>query len=151
MSRFLTPLDLRQLGRRRWMLLAPLLYDSDLIGHLCVPAEFICDLASVPRWLPVTWYLTGDSARGPAVIHDYLYQHPESGDRQLADAVFREAMAVHQPDLGFEAEPTWRRGLMWAGVRVGGWKAWRDHGKRVSLLNPIWTETGWPDLTSPGA
>lgn len=135
-------LDLRQLGRARWMTLAPLVFDSAIVGRLEVPAEFITDLASVPR-LPFVFLLSGDSARGPAVLHDFLYQR-QLVDRDVADAVFREAMAAHAPELGFEAEPAWRRGLMWAGVRVGGWHAWAGHRERASLLNPIWTHEGWP-------
>lgn len=141
---FHAPLDIRQLGRRRWMTLAPLVYRSDLLVEpVTIPSEFITDLASVPR-LPFAYLLAGDRAHGPAVVHDWLYQHPDWEDRALADAMLLEAMTVEQLDLGFEAESLVMRRIIWAGVRAGGWLAWREHGKRQAALNPIWTRTGWP-------
>jgi hypothetical protein len=140
---FVGHLDLRQLGRSRWATLAPLTFISARAGRITVPAEFITDLASVPR-LPLAYLLTGDRARGPAVIHDYLYQHPDWSDRALADLVFTEAMASHQPDFGFEAESATIRALMYHGVRAGGWVAWLRHGKRAVDLNPEWSATAWP-------
>jgi hypothetical protein len=139
-------LDVRQLGHSRWMTLRPLTYDSDLLAahQIVVPAEFITDLSSVPR-LPFAYMLTGDRARGPAVIHDWLYQHPDWQNRTLADAIFQEAMGVSQLEFGFAAESWLIRKLMWAGVRAGGWYAWNHTPTRARLLNPIWSATGWPE------
>lgn len=142
-GKFLTPLDLRLRGYKKWETLAELRYQSDLMGLIVVPKEFITDLASVPR-LPLAYMITGDRAPGPAVIHDYLYQSPKFENRKLADAVIDEAMAVNQPELGFEAENDIIRTLIWTGVRAGGWKAWNDHKGRGATLNPIWTQGGWP-------
>ena len=128
------------------MTLAPLRYESDLAAStIIVPAEFITDLASVPR-LPLAYLIAGARAPGPSVIHDYWYQHPDLDDRQLGDGVFAEAMAVHQPDLGFEAEMAPIRGLMWGAVRSGGWLPWMRHGKRAASLNPIWSASKWPEV-----
>jgi hypothetical protein len=128
------------------MTLAPLRYWSAVADrYFDIPAEFITDLASVPR-LPFAYLLTGDRARGPAVVHDWLYQSPSWGDRALADAIFDEAMGVDQPEIGYEAEDAVIRGLMYSGVRAGGWKAWAAHGKRASELNPIWSSTAWPEI-----
>ena len=52
-----------------------------------------------------------------AVIHDYLYQHPDRSRRD-ADEIFLEAMGV----LGIAR---WRRCAMWAAVGVGGHWAYR--------------------------
>ena len=115
MSRFLTPLDMRDnegLADEKWVLLAPLVYESDIAGRvITVPAGFPTDLASVPRW-PLVYSLCGGIARRPAVVHDYLYTSGRAS-RSVADAVFREASQV----IGV---PAWRHWLMWAGVRVGG-------------------------------
>lgn len=142
---FLGPLELRQAAGGTWITLRPLLYRSaraDMV--ITVAAEFITDLASVPR-IPFVYMLAGGRARGPAVVHDWLYQHPDWEDRALADAILREAMAVDHPELGFEPEPAWVRGLIWAGVRVGGWVAWRGYRTRGIRLNPEWTAAGaWP-------
>jgi len=64
----------------------------------------------------------------------------------MADAILLEAMAVNQPELGFEAEAAPIRGLMWSAVRSFGWIPWRRHGKRAANLNPIWTATAWPEV-----
>lgn len=146
-GKFLTHLDLRLKGSGVWETLAELRYQSDLAGLIVVPKEFITDLASVPR-LPLAFLITGERAPGPAVIHDYLYQHPDFDNRKLADAVIDEAMTCNQPDLGFEAENGVIRNLIWSGVRVGGWKAWQEHGKRGAVLNPEWTKTTWPQIES---
>lgn len=97
----------------RFVLLAPLVYLSAVIGgEVVVPAGEKTNLASVPR-LPLAYLLAGDTARYPAVVHDYLYSCRDVS-RSKADAVFLEAMKV----VGV---PWWRRGLMWAAVRAGGW------------------------------
>jgi hypothetical protein len=119
-SRFLTPLRAEKSGEF-WTILQPLVYESDLLQkHVVVPAGFVSDFASVAR-LPLMFLLAGDEAHEAAVIHDYLYSKQEVS-RSVADAVFREAMAV-------TGEPAWRRFLMWSGVRLGGWIAW--NGKPV--------------------
>lgn len=144
MSEFLTPLEVRLVGRKRWMTLIPLVYRSDVAGVITVPSEFITDFASVPR-LPLAYLLAGDRAPGPAVIHDWMYQHPDFEDRILADTVIGEAMGVDQPDLGFIAEPLPIRVAITSAVRAFGWWAWRNHGKRAAALNPIWSATAWPE------
>lgn len=113
---FLSELELREADENRddgkWIVCQPLVYDSLVAGRtITVPAGYQTDLASVPR-LPLVYWLCGGRANKPAVVHDYLYS---TGlvPRPVADAVFREAMAV----VGV---PTAYRWLMWAGVRVGG-------------------------------
>jgi hypothetical protein len=100
----------------RWVLEQPLVYLSDIAKRaFTVPAGFQTDLASVPR-LPLVFLLAGDCAREAAVVHDFLYSTHEV-DRATADAVLREASAC-------TGVPTWRRWLMWAGVRIGGGSHW---------------------------
>lgn len=143
MSRFLDPLRAEQLDSVRWMTLTPLRYESTLLSDLVsVPARFITDFASVPRWLPVTWYLAGNTAHRPAVIHDWLYQrHVVEGiERGTADAVLYEAMGADE----IEPIPAWQQWIIWSGVRAGGWVAWRNHERRGAQLNPKWTAAGWP-------
>lgn len=117
MSRFLTPLRAEKSGIF-WTILQPFIYESDLLQTvIVVPEGFVTDFASVPR-LPLMFLLAGDEAHEAAVIHDYLYSKQEV-PRDQADAVFKEAMGV-------TGEPSWRRWLMWAGVRAGGWFAWNN-------------------------
>lgn len=97
----------------KFRLLAPLVYLSAVMGgEITVPEGTVTDLASVPR-LPLAYLLAGDTARYPAVIHDYLYSSKKV-KRSQADAVFLEAMEV----VGV---PWWRRYMMWMGVRTFGW------------------------------
>ena len=136
MSHFVTPLDTRKLGkgprgRSTYKLLAPLVYVSDaLASTITVPAGFITDYASVPR-LPLVFLVTGDKAHEAAVIHDWLYTtHAHEGrevSRELADRVFREAVAVAE-------ESATLAGLMYAGVRLGGAGAWDAAGPAQSPM-----------------
>jgi hypothetical protein len=104
-------------------LVKPLVYYShSLRAYLIVSHGFLTDLASIP-WL-FQWLLprVGRWDRA-AVIHDYLYSiqtHP----RHLCDAILREAMQADGVD--------WRRWLIWAGVRVGGWLPWYRDGKALA-------------------
>lgn len=85
-----------------------------------VPKGFVTDLASIPRLLwrilpPIGAY---DAA---AVIHDFLYR-TNGVTRKQADAVFNEAMALHQ----VSALVRW---AMYRGVRLGGWVPWNKYRK----------------------
>ena len=141
--RFLGPLDLRLYGKGKWITLASFSYESAQYPKpILVPADFVSDLASVPR-APFAYLLTAERAPAPAVLHDWLYQHPQWTDRGLADAIFLEAAGVSQPELGIEGEAGIIRYLMYGGLWVGGWKAWRDN-KRRAALNPIWTRDRGP-------
>lgn len=139
MSRFLTKLRIERVedqsrdGRGTWRLIDPLAYDSDVAETIfIVPADFVTDLASVPR-LPFAYLLTGGIGHAAAVVHDMLYTTQEV-PRSLADAVFKEALAV----LGVPGYQSW---LMWAGVRVGGGGSWDAPGPEqpgyvAEQLNP---------------
>jgi hypothetical protein len=115
-AKFITPLILKQLDRKRWQLEASLMYATDVIDRvLVVPTGFITDLASVPR-LPLTFLLAGGKAPGPAVVHDWLYSTHEV-DRKTADDIFYEAILA----AGHSKATAW---IMWLGVRAGGGFAW---------------------------
>ena len=118
MSNFETDLDNRVLSDRVYRLNSPLIYRSDTLGLIAVPAGFQTDFASVPR-IPLIYEAWGDRAHREAVIHDYLYRKDSIPvvDRSMADSVFKEAMkATGKP---------WRIWwFMWLGVRAGGWTAY---------------------------
>jgi hypothetical protein len=80
--------------RANWRLIRPLIFESAIRGVIEVPAGFVTDFASVPR-LPIAFWLFGDTAHAPAVIHDYLVrvEYPQCKIEwtQAAD-VFEEAM-----------------------------------------------------------
>lgn len=117
MSRFLTSLDVRLLSDSedsdgKWMLVSPLLYESDVAGKIIkVPIAFETDFASVPR-VPIIFDLMGDLAHAAAVLHDYLYATGEVS-RATADAVLKEAAIV-------SGIPKWKAWLMYLAVRTFG-------------------------------
>ena len=113
---FLAPPRVEFLDDEHARLLAPLVYDSPTAGRITVPAGFETDFASVPR-IPFAYWLAGNTAHGPAIVHDWLYRTHQVSRRQ-ADAVFYEAM-------GAWGMMGWRRGLMWGAVRAFGWSPWR--------------------------
>jgi hypothetical protein len=107
----------------RLILDGPLVY-RDAAGDVWeVPKGFSSDLASVPRWVPG---IVRIAFRGPlqtahaAILHDALYASG-STTRADADRLFWEALRAS----GEGVVGAW---LLWAGVRIGGWWAWRRTG-----------------------
>lgn len=83
-----------------------------------VPAGFVTDFASVPRFL---WSIFPPHGRysPAAVFHDWLYQYGPL-TRAGADKAFLESMAALKV-------PLWQRLAMYAGVRLGGGVAWEKY------------------------
>jgi hypothetical protein len=125
MAKFLTELDchLKATCENIWILDSSLIYESDIVGPVSVPAGFETDLASVPR-LIVIYELWGNRCHREAVIHDYLYRIdsvPQASKLQ-ADRTFLEAMKV----LG---KPFYIRWFMFAGVAAFAWMSF--HRRKV--------------------
>ena len=91
-------------------------------------AGMLTDFASIPKiaWQiigPPTGYGKGREYGPAAVIHDMLYMHMGipfcspaiEFSRETCDLIFRLAMESLDVD-------EWRRKLMYAAVRAGGWK-----------------------------
>lgn len=116
MARFLSELVLKELPDKEWELVEPLVYESDIVGRVIVPAKFKTDLASIPPFLPITKAILNGKGRKAAVVHDWYYRLG-IGTRKQADAVFKEAL--------FATESWAVAWFMWAGVRLGGAFAWR--------------------------
>ena len=137
MSKFLTSVDIRDLGyrppervtdylfaflrRRRWQVLQDIVYYSSYLEReITVPERFVCDLSSVPR-IPIVFLLFGERAIGPSIVHDWLYfaYEWEKVSRRDSDIVFFEAMGTDGEDYIVTT-----RASMYAGVRAGGFRAW---------------------------
>lgn len=120
---FLNDLTVKEISDKRWQLTEPLRYETREGEIIVVPKGFITDFASVPR-IPLAFFLVGDVAHKPAVIHDWLYSAEIASKgyftRCEADRILREAME----DEGIW---WWRRWLMWFGVRVGGGGCFKDN------------------------
>lgn len=120
MAQFLAPLTVTELGEDRWMLNTPLPYQSDVLHHtVTVPAGFVTDLESVPRWMPIVYAILYGAAHAAGVVHDFLYTF-QFTSRQTADAVLYEAVVA-------TGQPAWKAYVIWLGIRAGGWVAWKGH------------------------
>ena len=94
-------------------------------GYEVVPAGMITDGASIPRVFLRIFHRD----RGPhwpgALMHDHYYgSQPAGMTRALADRRFRDAMKIY-------GVPAWSRWSMYAGLRLGGWIAWRQNAAKL--------------------
>jgi hypothetical protein len=113
-------------GDRFFQLSAPLVYQSARSWPtrpegarqlFVVETGFVCDLESIPRWaMPFTV-----SAKC-GTLHDWAYT-TGAVPRDAADGLYFEA-------LRFQNVPLPRAYARWAGVRAGGWYAWRGYRAR---------------------
>lgn len=121
----------RFIDGRVWEVVRPLTWHDDVRGwDITVPVGFLTDYASIPRVLHPLLPKTGKSYTRAAVLHDYLYAtgyvplDPApvhvSIPRQYADDVLRRVAAE-------DGCPPALRELMYRGVRLGGWAAWRKY------------------------
>ena len=120
-SAFLSELVCKELEEKEgtWVLVEPLVYRSELLDETIeVPTGFLTDFASTPR-LPFIYSWYGDRAHRESVLHDFFY-FTAYVSRAKADKVFLEAMKARGKSLFV------RQGMFW-GVRLGGWKAWKEH------------------------
>jgi hypothetical protein len=120
----------------KWKLERPFVYRGRT-DHFEIPAGFVTDFASVPR---ILWSILppyGEHTEA-AVVHDWLYsvrplvatgrfvggslEHRRIS-RADADGIFRRIM--RERGVGFV-----RRWVMYLGVRLGGWRSWREHRAR---------------------
>jgi len=132
--------------------------DGNNHHRLIVPTGFLFDGASIPWALWSALRLAPHGAMdGPALAHDFIYHH--KGDmppgsyqlktangwfdmlsplrRDVADDMLK-ALVVH-----FKAAGEVRASLVWVGVRVGGWYAWRrdDDGRKLAEFDTVFEET----------
>jgi hypothetical protein len=126
-SSFTTPLVVTPLDNGRdWKLVDPFEYHVGSLGSdevIRVPAGFVTDFASVPRFF---WRLIPPWGRygKAAVVHDYCYAE-RLYSRRRCDRIFLEAMGVL-------SVPRWRRIPMYLAVRAFGWRGWRRLGHRAA-------------------
>jgi hypothetical protein len=128
-------------GRSLWGLQRPLGYrPSNAEYEIAVPAGFVTDMASIPRWGWIILPPDGPWVKG-AVIHDFLYathgtgvwkNHPsgntraEPYTRAEADWILRDALENRGVDII-------RRNIIWVAVRMGGAGGWGLDDSRQKL------------------
>lgn len=118
----------------KWMTIAD--FDIQLPDGRCIhiPAGFVYDKASVPRY--VWWYIPRDDKHIiiAALVHDYLYETQQIENkwirRREADEVFSGIIiqAGMRPTKGKAAH---------LGVRAGGWKYWNPRAKAIRNLHYV--------------
>jgi uncharacterized protein DUF1353 len=110
-------------------------------GILTIKAGFICDLDSIPRWVPILYALLKGRAVKESLPHDLLYRTGEV-PRPLADAVMLEMMIA-------EGQEAWVRNAIYSGVRTfGGFSYKRKNPGEPQLAEP---DEEQPIDQSPGA
>ena len=91
-----------------------------------VPAGFESDGVSTPRclWATVSPAIHPQTLRA-GIAHDWIYRaHPDGWTRKEADRLFYDL--CREDGLGW-----WRSQKAYCGLRIFGWKAWRDNAKRL--------------------
>ena len=132
MNNFTGPLDVRYLDDgHHWEVLRGFTYrvgDPNSAMFVHIPKGFVTDFASFP--LGILLKSPGGKWDKPAVVHDLLYKrgwierdkHRVTLERKDCDDIFKEAMQVAGVDW-------FRRQIIYAGVRIGGWKPWAKYRK----------------------
>lgn len=146
MAGFTTPLELEYIDGRKWKITKPFEYCCGEPGapiRVEIPAGFVTDFASIPE---ILWNIlppTGSYGKA-AVVHDWLYTHRVvmvhgqvklwSGQRTLPFSSQRLVTRAYADSTLYEAMGVLGTGIItrlviYLGVRMGGWIAWRDHRK----------------------
>jgi hypothetical protein len=111
---------------KRWVIRKEFFYflKEDEGDKVSVPAGFVTDFASIPRYfwkaLP-RWGKYGNAA----VVHDYLYA-TGLRKRKECDEIFLEAMSVLDV-------PLWKRYAMFYAVRWFGWIGYGSGGRFLEV------------------
>jgi hypothetical protein len=143
MNNFLGDLLIAYIDGKRWRVVEGFTYrlcQPDGVQYVSIPRGFITDFASFP--LGIVFKSPGGRWDKAAVVHDVLYKtgvvsvdgrsagrsDPRPITRGEADAIFKEAMTV--AGVGW-----FPKQIIYAGVRVGGWKAWNAHRKAEADAN----------------
>lgn len=102
-----------------WLVVAPITWKIGDTGQsITVPAGFVTDFASVPRAL-CTLLPSTDRYLKAAIVHDFLYWD-QTCTKDEADALLFAAMIESKV-------PTWKRQAIYAGIRIGGLRAWQTN------------------------
>jgi hypothetical protein len=123
MGQFLTTLKTEQKGKWKHKLFGVLEYHDEKEGLVEVPEGFETDFASIKVlhnvFLFVLFALVSGYGNYSATVHDFLYATSALTRRRCDDVLYRALRA--------EGIAQWRAWLFWAGVRLGGGRAWEKH------------------------
>lgn len=123
--------DTREVDRRYYMLLDDFIFFDDVCGPVKALKGFHTNYASLDSLrnfilFPV-YALLADYGDKSATIHDFLYNRGgyHTLDDQFVRVSRREADQIFYRALRAEGIARWRAGMFYAGVRIGGKKAYR--------------------------
>jgi hypothetical protein len=123
MSKFLTTLKTEQIGKWNHKLLDDLMFENEELGVVTVPKGFETDFASIRClhnvFLFVLYSLVAGYGNYSATVHDYLYVSSDLSRKDCDDILYLALRA--------EGVAKWRAWLFYAGVRMGGAKAYAKH------------------------
>lgn len=125
MNTFLSTLKTEQIGKWTHNLLDDLIFEDEKLGTVIVPSGFTTDFASIKvlhnAFLFIFFALVSGYGNYAATVHDYIYSTHSLNNfavtRKDADEVLYRALRA-------EGVARWRAWLFWAGVRLGGGKAY---------------------------
>ena len=100
--------------------------DRDLIE---VPVCFWTDWASMGLAASIVSPIDPSIIRG-AIGHDMLY-FVGYATRDRCDEFIAEAMRI-------DGAPAWKRAVVWAGLKLGGWAAWNKYRRENSTYTMQW-------------
>lgn len=133
-AEILTPLRTEHItGQMKWVVTDWFKFRSAVLGRdIEVPPGFVTDFHSVPRGL---WNILPPHENPESgVIHDFLYV-VNGCTRKEADRVHKEVLEVIDKAHPGKADG-WKRQLMYLGLRVGGWRAWRKYRNKQKEGKP---------------
>jgi hypothetical protein len=109
-------------------------------GIVKIPAGFICDLNSMPRFL--WWASTPTDYPEAGAVHDFLYD--QQVPRDVADQVYREVLVAS----GMGA---FRASARYRALRIFGGAAYRSHAKPKPAVTAGTPHTDALPPVGPGA
>ncbi len=123
-STFLTKLNTSQEYNKeyRWTIEDYLVYDSELVGPIVVPKNFVYDKNSIPWYLRWVFPVSGRKSDYAATVHDWLYI-TELFPRVVCDCIYLEAMKV-------SGVSNFRAKAKYFAVDKLGWTVWNKHTKK---------------------
>lgn len=116
-------------GERCFELVEPFRFqiDRDLIE---VPVCFWTDWASIGYAASIISPIDPAICRS-AIGHDFLYFIGYAGSQAVCDEFIAEGMRV-------ENAPYWKRGVVWTGLKLGGWRTWNRYRLENSKYTMQW-------------
>jgi len=133
--------DTRELQRRLYQMLAVFTYQDSVFGKIEVDKGFQTNYASIDVlhniWLFVFYALLANYGDKAATIHDWLYSG--YGIRQADGSIYypnrKECDQVLYRALRAEGVARWRAWMFYAGVRIGGRKAYTASPTEVPVFS----------------